>query len=311
MKDSIHRHFKAEVKPHVPEAWINLDTVKIGYEISFNKHFYNNKSLRNLEAVTQDILALERRADGLVCDILAVKPIHPADGSTNLEAPLAKDLHDSLSTQPSLPSGWCVARFRHTFNFNKGLTITKENLQDEGIPCVNYGEVHSKYGFEVDPDRHALKCVDPSYLKKSLSSLLKRGDFVFADTSEDIAGSGNFTCYNSEKPAFAGYHTLVAKPKVPMNSRFMAYLLDSASFRSQVQAEVTGVKVFSISQAVLKSTWVWFPPAQEENAIAAFLDDKCAKVDEAVRIKEAEIAALKEYKVSLINAAVTGKIKLG
>ena len=73
LKDSIHRYFKAEVQPHVPEAWINLDTVKIGYEISFNKYFYRHKPLRSLDAVTQDILTLEARADGLIADILGVK----------------------------------------------------------------------------------------------------------------------------------------------------------------------------------------------------------------------------------------------
>ncbi|MEY9560536.1 type I restriction-modification system subunit M [Sinorhizobium fredii] len=75
LKDSIHRYFKAEVKPHVPEAWINLDTVKIGYEISFNKYFYRHKPLRSLDAVTRDILALEQKADGLIADILGVKPV--------------------------------------------------------------------------------------------------------------------------------------------------------------------------------------------------------------------------------------------
>lgn len=72
LKDSIHRYFKAEVQPHVEEAWINLDTVKIGYEISFNKYFYRHKPLRGLDKVTADILALEQQADGLISDILGV-----------------------------------------------------------------------------------------------------------------------------------------------------------------------------------------------------------------------------------------------
>lgn len=206
---------------------------------------------------------------------------------------------------PPLPTEWQVARLRHVFDFNKGLTITKENLQDEGIPCVNYGEIHSKYGFEVDPDRHPLKCVDASYIKNNQSSLLRRGDFVFADTSEDIEGSGNFTCYNSDRQAFAGYHTLIAKPKAPMNARFMAYLLDSASFRAQVRSAVKGVKVFSISQAILKPTFVWFPPLPEQRAIAGFLDETCARVDEAVRIKQQQIALLRERRQILIQQAVT------
>lgn len=223
-----------------------------------------------------------------------------------LEAPNTASQRGSLPGHlASIPSTWRIARLRHAFNFNKGLTITKENLQDEGIPCVSYGEVHSKYGFEVDPDRHQLKCVDASYLKGNQASLLKRGDFIFADTSEDIEGSGNFTCYNSDRRAFAGYHTLIAKPKVTMNSRFMAYVFDSAAFRVQVQTEVKGVKVFSISQGVLKSTFVWFPPGAQQDAIAAFLDEKCAKVDEAVRIKEEQIALLRERRQILIQEAVT------
>ena len=73
LKDSIHRYFQAEVKPHVEEAWINLDSVKIGYEISFNKYFYRHKPLRSLDEVTRDILALEKQADGLIADILGVE----------------------------------------------------------------------------------------------------------------------------------------------------------------------------------------------------------------------------------------------
>lgn len=72
LQDSIHRYFVAEVKPHVPEAWINLESVRIGYEISFNKYFYRHKPLRRLEDVTADILKLEAQADGLIAEILGV-----------------------------------------------------------------------------------------------------------------------------------------------------------------------------------------------------------------------------------------------
>jgi type I restriction enzyme M protein len=58
------------VQPHVAEAWINLDATKIGYEISFNKYFYKHTPLRNIEAVTKDILELETQSDGLIADIL-------------------------------------------------------------------------------------------------------------------------------------------------------------------------------------------------------------------------------------------------
>jgi type I restriction enzyme M protein len=72
LNDSIHRYFLAEVKPHVSEAWINLDSVKIGYEISFNKYFYRHKPLRTMEQVASDIIALEKQAEGLIAEILGI-----------------------------------------------------------------------------------------------------------------------------------------------------------------------------------------------------------------------------------------------
>ena len=70
LKDNIHSYFKREVQPHVAEAWINLDATKIGYEISFNKYFYEHTPLRDIEEVTADILELEQQSDGLIADIL-------------------------------------------------------------------------------------------------------------------------------------------------------------------------------------------------------------------------------------------------
>ena len=68
----IYKYFFDEVKPHVDEAWINLDSTKIGYEISFNKYFYQHKALRSMEEVANDIVNLEQKAEGLIADILGV-----------------------------------------------------------------------------------------------------------------------------------------------------------------------------------------------------------------------------------------------
>lgn len=72
LKEAIYDYFLREVKPHVAEAWINLDATKIGYEISFNKYFYRHTPLRTLEEVSADILALESESDGLIAEILSL-----------------------------------------------------------------------------------------------------------------------------------------------------------------------------------------------------------------------------------------------
>lgn len=73
LKQSIYQYFLDEVKPHVEEAWLNIDSVKIGYEISFNKYFYRHKPLRSLVLVAEDIIQLEQKAEGLIAEILGVK----------------------------------------------------------------------------------------------------------------------------------------------------------------------------------------------------------------------------------------------
>ena len=205
---------------------------------------------------------------------------------------------------------WDLSRFRNIFNLSKGLTITKENLTESGVFCVNYGEIHSKFGFEVNPEINELKCVHEDYLKSDPNSLLKKGDFLFADTSEDISGSGNFTYLNSDIPTFAGYHTVIARPKHEINSRFFAYLFDSVSFRNQIRLRVKGVKVFSITQSILKDPFIWLPPSEEQNKIVTFLDNQVKLIFNAIELKKSEIEKLKEYKATLINSAVTGKIKV-
>lgn len=204
-----------------------------------------------------------------------------------------------------IPSHWEVIDNKYLFNFSRGLTITKANLVDEGIPCVNYGEVHSKYGFEVDPKVHKLKCVPQEYIEKFNYALLNRGDFVFADTSEDYKGSGNFTYLNSDEVTFAGYHTVVARLKTDSNPRYMAYVFDSNEFRTQVKTRVSGVKVFSITHNILKNVSVWIPPQDEQQAIVNFLDNELDHIDTLIGKQKQLLDKLAEQRSAVITHAVT------
>jgi type I restriction enzyme M protein len=66
----IEAFFRREVLPHVPDAWIDPDGTKIGYEISFTRHFYQPKPLRTLEEIRADILAVRNEAEGLLDELV-------------------------------------------------------------------------------------------------------------------------------------------------------------------------------------------------------------------------------------------------
>lgn len=71
LKENIEAYFEREVKPHVPDAWIEEGKTKVGYEINFTKYFYQYKPLRSLAEIRQHILELERETDGMIKEIIA------------------------------------------------------------------------------------------------------------------------------------------------------------------------------------------------------------------------------------------------
>ena len=66
----IEAFLRREVLPYAPDAWYAPDSVKVGYEISFTRHFYKPQPLRPLEEIRTDILALERETEGLLSEIV-------------------------------------------------------------------------------------------------------------------------------------------------------------------------------------------------------------------------------------------------
>ena len=61
MHEDVETYFKAEVLPYRADAWIDHAKIKVGYEIPFNRHFYEYEPPRPLQATEADILALEQQ----------------------------------------------------------------------------------------------------------------------------------------------------------------------------------------------------------------------------------------------------------
>ena len=66
----IEAFISREVLPYTPDAWIDESATKIGYEISFTRHFYKPQPLRSLDEIRADIVALEKETGGLLDEIV-------------------------------------------------------------------------------------------------------------------------------------------------------------------------------------------------------------------------------------------------
>ena len=70
LTEDIDDYYQRKVKPHVPDSWIDRKKDKVGYEINFNRYFYQYTPLRSLKEITDDLLKLERESEGLLNEVL-------------------------------------------------------------------------------------------------------------------------------------------------------------------------------------------------------------------------------------------------
>lgn len=66
----IDDYFEKEVKPHLPNSWVDKDKTQVGYEINFTKYFYKYTPLRSVQDVLKDLMELEKESDGLMNELV-------------------------------------------------------------------------------------------------------------------------------------------------------------------------------------------------------------------------------------------------
>lgn len=209
-----------------------------------------------------------------------------------------------------IPDDWEVYRLKSLFSFGKGLPITKDNLAENGVPVISYGQIHAKYNTGTGLSESLMKYVPEGYLESNPDSLVNKGDILVADTSEDVEGCGNSVYVDKDMKLFAGYHTIILKSLIGEDNKFLAYLFKSDVWRSQIWTRVSGVKLFSVSKKILNIVSVIMPPEEECKEIVSFLDEKCSLIDSIIAEKQDMIENLENYKKSLIEETIMGKRKV-
>lgn len=204
-----------------------------------------------------------------------------------------------------IPTDWTTNKMKYLFSNGKGLSITKENLIETGLPVISYGQIHSKDNSGTDIKDTLLRYVDFQYQVNNPQCEVFQHDFVFADTSEDYDGCGNCVYKRDTSLLFGGYHAIIMHSLIKHDNRFFAYLFKTDAWRKQLREVASGVKVFSITQKALMNCSIIIPPEDEQKEISDFLDAKCSELDTAVSDIQSQIEALEEYKRSVITEAVT------
>lgn len=201
------------------------------------------------------------------------------------------------------PEGWKISKIKETFNIYPTASYSRTELtEDDLVKYIHYGDIHTKFDFHLDVNIHNLPRIPESRLKNF--EILKDGDLVIADASEDYDGVGKaIEVINiGDNRVIAGLHTFHIRDKSNnFAPRFKGFVLLSSFVREQMYRLATGTKVYSISKETLKELKLPLPPLPEQNAIADCLttwDDAIEKQTQLIKAKEERHKALMQQLLS-------------
>ncbi len=206
-----------------------------------------------------------------------------------------------------IPEHWEVRPLRFLGFTQNGISKGGDYF-GSGFPFVSYGDVYNNTQLPQQVSGFA----NSSEFDQSQYSVVE-GDVFFTRTSETVEEIGfASTCLATIPQAtFSGFLIRFRPNKGKLFSGFSKYYFSSYTHRNFFVKEMNLVIRASLSQDLLKKMPVLLPPLEEQEQIGLFIDTANSKINSSISLKEREIEKLKEYKATLINSAVTGKIKVG
>lgn len=256
---------------------------------------------KNIEATTQSIKAAEKLKKALMQNLLSGK-LKP-DGNWRGEDEFYED-----EKFGKVPKGWEVKRVKDVFDFFPTASYSRSTLIENGeVGYIHYGDIHTNFDRILDLDNDLLPFI-PLELKKKFE-ILKDGDLVISDASEDWAGVGKSieTKNVRDKRVIAGLHTLHLRQKnTDLIQGIKGYILNMENVANNIKRLATGIKVYGISKPNLGRVLIPIPPKPEQEFIKAKLD-ACSN---EIQQKQTKIKTLERLKKSLMQHLLTGKKRL-
>ncbi|MBE8719649.1 restriction endonuclease subunit S [Sphingobacterium pedocola] len=204
-----------------------------------------------------------------------------------------------------IPEHWSTRRLASLGRFSKGGGFSKADLvEEDGVPAILYGDIYTKYNYKIlDPIR--LISVDASHNAVKL----EYDDLLFTGSGELKEDIGKCVVFKSQLKTMAGGDVIIFR-QVYNSSEYLSYCMSTNGAKYEKAKSSKGEIIVHTYASKLREIYVPFPPINEQRQIVAYLDEQTSKMGKAIAQKQEQIIKLKEYKKSLINEVVTGKLKV-
>lgn len=187
-----------------------------------------------------------------------------------------------------MTNDWTYKTFGEVGSFLRGKSIQKADFVEKGMPCIHYGQIHTKFGISVD--KHLTEIPLGVYNKSIIAS---PGDVIIAITSEDLDGSCKSTAWLGDYDVAVSAHAVVYKHK--LNPKFVAYYLRSNSFYTEKEKYARGFKVVEIKPSDIARISLPTPPLDIQQSVVSELD----KINDLITLKKSQLNNLESLVQSI------------
>ena len=205
-----------------------------------------------------------------------------------------------------IPEHWEVKKVKHvTTKIGSGVTPSGGGtiyLEEGGIPLLRSQNVHFGRIDFTDVAR-----ITPKIHDSMNNSKVKKGDVLLNITGGSI---GRCHFVETDFELNVNQHVCIVRPSKLIDTKFLNNLLASEIGQGQILFYQQGGGREGLNFQALKNFLIPLPPRNERDQILKYIDKENNRIDQAITLQKTQIEKLKEYKASLIDSAVTGKIKV-
>jgi len=221
----------------------------------------------------------------------------------------SEKLKDSGIKQIGLiPHNWEIRRLKHCVNILTGFAFksTMYSNSPEDIKLLR--------GININPD--SINWSETVYWPQKHKDqfkeyLLQENDIVIGmDRPWVSSGIRVASISHGDLPCLLLQRVARIRGNSTMMTQYSKLLLSSKIFLEYFEPMLSGISVPHISSDQITNFQCPVPPVEEQTEIVNYIETATQKIDKAIGLKEQEIEKLKEYKASLINSVVTGKVKV-
>ncbi|MEG0603334.1 MAG: restriction endonuclease subunit S [Acinetobacter sp.] len=205
-----------------------------------------------------------------------------------------------------IPEHWKISRIKHLGKILNGFAFPSDSFTDQGVRVLKISNIQT-----MTLDWQDESYIDEKWKKIATNALVYKGDLVFALTRPIISTGLKATIIDSDETMLLNQRNAVLRPNNKVIKEWLYYVLLADGFVQEFEKkiDITGQQP-NISTVSIGNLPLVYPTLDEQVQICETLERICQIIDEAINVEKKSIHQLKEYKTTLINDAVTGKIKV-